>query len=293
MSKFIDLTEQKFNRLLVIKREENDRFGKTRWLCRCDCGNEKIINGNSLVSGSSKSCGCLNTEKIQLRNIKNKHGETHGCSGTKTYRAWGSMIQRCTNSKHIGYKNYGGRDKPITVCDRWNPKKGGSFENFLKDIGEIPKGLTFDRIDNNGDYSLDNWRLATRSVQAKNRRTNIKIDRLCLKDYCKIKNLNYSTIRGRIRNGMSLEKALNIPIRKRNKLRIDLKGNLIMQDDLKSISEELDKFDAQKAEAFVKKVGPPGKEWCVVSERTGKKLACYPTKKEAEDRLEFIKRFAK
>lgn len=64
-------------------------------------------------------------------------------------------------------------------------------------------------------------------------------------------------------------------------------------DDLNSISEELDKFNTQKTEAFVKKVGPPGKEWCVVSERTGKKLACYPTKKEAEDRLEFIKRFAK
>jgi hypothetical protein len=63
-----------------------------------------------------------------------------------------------------------------------------------------------------------------------------------------------------------------------------------MQDDLEKISSELDKF---KTEAFVKKVGPPGKEWCVVSERTGKKLACYPTKKEAENRLEFIKRFAK
>lgn len=63
-----------------------------------------------------------------------------------------------------------------------------------------------------------------------------------------------------------------------------------MSDDLNSISKELDKF---KTEAFVKKVGPSDRPWCVITEQTGKNMGCYPTKKEAEDRLAQIHQFSK
>jgi hypothetical protein len=54
------------------------------------------------------------------------------------------MLQRCFNPNHHKYKYYGGRG--VVVCDRWDPKKGGSFENFLADMGEKPAGLTLGRI---------------------------------------------------------------------------------------------------------------------------------------------------
>ena len=71
MGKFIDLTGQKFGRLTVIKRVEN-KGKETCWLCKCDCGNEIIVQSNNLKSGNSKSCGCLNKEHL-LKSIT-KHG---------------------------------------------------------------------------------------------------------------------------------------------------------------------------------------------------------------------------
>ena len=64
--KCIDLTGQKFGRLTVIKRAEN-KGGKVYWLCKCECGNEKVIRGTSLKSGATMSCGCLTSEKTKER----------------------------------------------------------------------------------------------------------------------------------------------------------------------------------------------------------------------------------
>lgn len=86
----------------------------------------------------------------------------HGMSHTATYRAWGSMIQRCTNPNATNYDNYGGRG--IKVCKRWR-----SFPAFLADMGQCPEGKTLDRRDNDGSYQPGNCRWATRSQQNKNR----------------------------------------------------------------------------------------------------------------------------
>src|SRR5215469_8259183 len=84
-------------------------------------------------------------------------------SGSPTYHAWKSMLQRCSNRTRADFGRYGGRG--IAVCARWR-----DFENFLADMGECPDGLTLDRIDNDGDYEPANCRWATWEQQYSNRR---------------------------------------------------------------------------------------------------------------------------
>ena len=87
---------------------------------------------------------------------------THGKTGSKEYSIWVNMKQRCLNPNNTSWRNYGGRG--ITICKRWL-----KFENFYADMGERPKGLTLDRIDNDKGYSPQNCRWTTMKVQALNR----------------------------------------------------------------------------------------------------------------------------
>jgi len=139
----------------------------------------------------------------------------HGYYGTKIYAVWASIIQRCNNPNHKQYKDYGGRG--IIVCKRWL-----KFENFLEDIGEIPKGLTLDRINNNGSYSLENCKLSTMKEQQRNtRRTKNFIFRnktQCLKDWAKELKINYDTLWYRINKlKWSTEKAFITSVGDQNK----------------------------------------------------------------------------
>ena len=85
-------------------------------------------------------------------------------SNTKEYFIWAEMRYRCNNPNNHAYKDYGGRG--IKVCDRWN----NSFLNFYKDMGDKPEGMSIDRVNNNGDYSLDNCRWANKQTQQRNQR---------------------------------------------------------------------------------------------------------------------------
>lgn len=208
--KFINLTGQIFERLTVIKCMGKNKHGQSLWLCRCDCGKEKIIDGNSLRKGFTKSCGCLQKEGITSRQLKHGHAKKEYRSNT--YSVWHSILQRCNNPKNQAYKDYGGRG--ITVCQRWL-----KFENFLKDIGEIPKGLTLDRANNNRGYFPNNWRLATPKQQSRNRRNN-RLETFNNKTRCRSEweeeyNLPRGTLYRRIDQlGWSIERTLTTPARK-------------------------------------------------------------------------------
>lgn len=216
--KALDLTGQKFNRLTVLKRVENNKYGCSQWLCKCDCGKEKIILGNNLVRNITRSCGCLQRERVIISNqIHNTiHGHCKDKKQSKTYHAWNDIVQRCTNPNSNNYKNYGKRK--ITICDRWNPKKGGSFKNFFEDVGEIPEGLTIDRINNNKGYDPSNWQLATIYQQSRNKRSNINIPYKgkiwVLNDLAKEHHIHKDTLRYRLKIGLSIEEALTLPIGK-------------------------------------------------------------------------------
>jgi hypothetical protein len=184
----------KFGLLTVVSRAENDRFGRSRWNCRCECGNEHIAALFRMKSGHTKSCGCL-------KGADAKHGMRH----TATYNSWCAMKQRCNYPGSDEYSNYGGRG--IKVCERWN-----DFATFLADMGERPEGHTIERKDTDGDYEPENCIWATMAQQQRNRRSTILVERngvtKCVKDWCEELGLNPDVVYGRIRRGAAPEEAL-------------------------------------------------------------------------------------
>lgn len=194
-----DLRGLKFGRLTVLEIADKRRRSAL-WLCQCDCGSStKIIFGNSLKRGLTKSCGCLHHEVMITRG-------THRMAKTKLYKAWSAMKERCSNQKHRAWRYYGGRG--IRVCERWQ-----TFENFLADMGERPFAkATIERKDMNGNYCPENCRWATQAEQKRNTRQSHFLTynglTMCLADWASKMSIPSQTLSYRALQGWTPEECL-------------------------------------------------------------------------------------
>lgn len=178
-------------------------LGAQKWLCVCDCGNYKTVKSICLRNSKSKSCGCWFAECRT----------THNLTKSPEYQNWSAIKSRCLNKKHMNYQKYGGRN--IIICDRWV----NSFENFLSDMGERPSpSHSIDRIDNDGNYEPENCRWATPKEQGSNRRNNRIIEyngeSLPLCEWEDRSGLPRGVIKGRLRIGWNMGKAISTPLMK-------------------------------------------------------------------------------
>lgn len=198
--KLEDLTGRTYGRLVILGDSGERKHSKRLWTCKCTCGTIRLVPTQALKSGNTTSCGCYRIERITK----------HGMSYSRVYRIWDGMLQRCTNSNHTEYANYGGRG--ISVCDSWK-----DFMVFLADMGESPEGLSLDRIDVNGNYEPSNCKWSTSVEQANNKRTNKILEyngeKLTLSQWAKKLSINYSTLSNRISTGWTIEKALTTKVR--------------------------------------------------------------------------------
>lgn len=196
----LDRTGKKYGYWTAISFYDREK-SRTRWLCRCICGAEKIVISATLTNGRSISCGCIG---FKLRSLKIKK---HGMAGTKTYKSWHSMHQRCQGKGgHEAYVNNG-----ITVCERWS-----SIENFVEDMGERPIGKSLDRIDGTKGYFKENCRWATHKEQMNNRNVNVIVEpfgeKMTIAEAADKYNMGISCLRHRLNKGMSINEALTKPV---------------------------------------------------------------------------------
>lgn len=152
-----DITGNKYGRLTVI-RLDHITNKRSFWLCKCDCGNYKVIRGDCLKSGTGRpctiSCGCYNREK--------KPAYIDNRTKTKLYHVFYGILQRCNNPNDRAYKYYGGRGIKCLFKD-WIEFRNWSLSHGYKD------GLTIDRINVNGNYEPKNCRWITISEQQLNK----------------------------------------------------------------------------------------------------------------------------
>jgi hypothetical protein len=199
MAKIIDLTRQRFGELLVLDFYKINKHGNATWRCLCNCGKETLVVGSDLRNGHTSSCGC-------------KEGfRTHGHSRSKIYRVHYNMLNRCYNPEDASFERYGKRG--ILVCDEWK-NDFLSFYNWALSNG-YQKGLTIDRIDNDGPYSPENCRFVTMKDNSNNKRNNrwltYKGKTKTVAQWGELLNITVGTLYDRLYAGWTHEEILTKP----------------------------------------------------------------------------------
>jgi hypothetical protein len=192
------LDGRRFERLVAIHPVERRKNGHTVYACRCDCGTEVEATCSNLKSAHTQSCGCLMRERTSAANKR------HGMGGTRIYRVWSQMMQRCYKPYAKNYKWYGARG--ITVDARWH-----DFANFYADMGEAPAGMTLDRERVNEPYGPCNCRWASWGDQANNNRRNRRVTHdgrtQTVAQWARELGVQPEAIGRRLRRGWSVERA--------------------------------------------------------------------------------------
>lgn len=209
-----NLIGQRFGRLIVIneapKRRTKGGTSVRMWICECDCGKRTILSTGNLTTGNTKSCGCY--KKDRNASFFTKHKRT----GTKLYRVWSSMKDRCFRENANQYRDYGGRG--ITVCNEWR----NDFQTFYDWAisNGYKEGLTIERIDVNGNYCPENCTWIPRKHQSKNRRNChyifYKGETKTLSEWSRILHIDRGCVRNwekKLGNG---EKAIEMSLRSSN-----------------------------------------------------------------------------
>ena len=167
------------------------------FLCLCSCTSETKVRADHLLSGHTKSCGCLQKKKVTK----------HGLHKDPLYNVWLGMKKRCLDPTAHSYKNYGGRG--IKICARWL-----ALDNFIKDMRDTYKeGFQLERIDNSGPYTPANCTWVSVKSNNRNKRNNLLItyqgETKTLAEWAETANIKYSVLYYRIKQGWSVEKALD------------------------------------------------------------------------------------
>lgn len=200
----------------MAKIKIGDRYGKRtiigwdeekhRWIARCDCGQIDRVE-SSISQGRLQMCKACSVDVLRKRFF------TNGLTHSRIYNVWRNIKRRCNDKRSISYKHYGARG--ISVCNEWK----NSFVKFYDwaMANGYKQGLTIDRIDSNKDYCPENCRWVDFLTQQNNKNDNKKLTfngtTKTMSEWARLLGIKYVTLKTRIRNGWSVEKALTTPVK--------------------------------------------------------------------------------
>jgi hypothetical protein len=200
-----DITGRRFGRLVAIRRSATGN-GRS-WVIQCDCGNEFETQRSNLVGRRSCGFNCP---------VRREHNAPPWVE-EPLHWVWNSMKARVHNPKHKSYPRYGGRG--IRVCPEWQKYK--PFREWALANG-YARGLSIERIDNEGDYRPENCRWATMKEQSRNKSSNLLVKyrgkTTSLVAHAEAAGIPYPVVQQRFTHlRWSIDRALETPVGKRSK----------------------------------------------------------------------------
>lgn len=199
--------------MCVIDKLHNHKLPNQKGVYLCYC-----VDCHALHELTSYKLSKTAKGKVKCECGLHDKSHTHGLRKHKLYDTFSHMKSRCYNIHDKRYKQYGGRG--IVICDKWL-KDFKAFYDWAINNG-YNSNLTIDRIDVNKNYSPDNCRWVDMKTQQRNRTNNILYningDSKCLSEWCEIYNVNYFSVRSRLKYGWDIETALTTPFRKKNEV---------------------------------------------------------------------------